>query len=101
MPGWCRVWADLGGWCDRVCKHDLGDLVNGAACGGSPTRYVRCWHETPDPASTGCCRIRYAVANVSEGLLPDTVSLTDMGGGADGFAGNGQASASSRCSSYD
>lgn len=90
MPGWYQVRTKNYGWMDRVSGYDINDYHNGYAGDlADPITAVRCWYETPDPASTGYFQIRYAVANVGEGFLPDMVDLTDTGGGSDDFAGNG------------
>ena len=89
IPGWYQVFTDDSGWCERVYKYDPNDLVNGAAGDGSAIRRVRCWYETPDPASTGYHQIEYSIANVGGDFLPNMIDLTDTGGSLDDFAGNG------------
>lgn len=88
MPGWYQVRTAVG-WLERVRSYDVSDLVHGCAGDGTPIVAVRCYYETPDPAETGWLGVEYSVAPVGGGFLPDMVDLSDTGGSADDFAGNG------------
>ena len=89
MPGWYQVRTQRSGWLPRVYKYDINDLENGCAGDGSPITGVRCYYETLDPDATGWLRIEYAVANVGGSFFSSMQDLTDTGGSADDYAGNG------------
>lgn len=84
MPGWYQVCTEASGWLPAVYSFDKGDLVYGCAGDGSPITRVRCYYETPAPATTG-----WLVAEYNVNDLPNMRDLTDTGGSWDDFAGNG------------
>ncbi len=89
MPGWYQVRTQASGWLPPVRGYDVNDLENGCAGDGSPILSIRCYYETPDPASTGWRAIEYAVANVGGSFFANMRDLTDTSGSGDDFAGNG------------
>lgn len=87
FPGWYQV-ETCNGWLPAVSEYNTDDLVNGCAGDGTPIIAVRCYYETPDPASIGWLSIDYQV--FSDGyLLPVMHDTTDTSGSGDDFAGNG------------
>lgn len=89
FPGWYQVCTQKSGWLPQVRKYDIDDLENGCAGDGSPILYARCYYETQNPDATGWLRVRYAVANVGEGFLPEMEDTTCTAGSGDDCAGNG------------
>ncbi len=92
FPGWYQVRSSASGWLPKVRAYDIADLDAGCAGDGSPILAVRCYYETPDPASTGYKVIEYRAHTMGYGAwLPTMVDTSDTSGSGDDFAGDGSA----------
>lgn len=89
MAGYYQVRTEAQGWLPEVRGYNVNDLEYGCAGDGSPITAIRCYYETQNPNATGWLVIEYQAHTIGGGWLPIMRDLTDTGGSADDFAGNG------------